>query len=159
MPSSYGPALMPLGAADDISSERLRLQQLRSINDLQAGAHDAWWLIESQEITRGDAAAVIQVMAEASGLVDTYGDAIVSAWMAADFAEPELEAKQSTTVPSDGISNEELDPKAVANDVARRTGQQLIMRRASEIAPEPITWQAPRRGCPRKVRAAEGVTP
>jgi len=70
----------------------------------------------------------------------------------AGFAEPELEAKQSTTVLSDGISNEELDAKAVANDVARPG-------RASEIASEPITYQAPRRGWPRKVRAAEGVTP
>jgi hypothetical protein len=157
VPSSYDPALMPLGAAD-ARSERLRLQQLRPINDLQAGAHDAWWLIESQEITRGDAAANIQVMSGASGLVDTYGDDILSAWMAAGFAEPKLEAKQSTAVLSDGISTEKLEAKAVANDVTRPADQQLIIRRVSEIASEPITYQAPRRGWPRKVHAAEGVT-
>jgi hypothetical protein len=151
VPSSYNSALMPVGAADDISSEkRLRLQQLRPIkclDDLQAAAHDAWWLIESQEITRGDAAADIQAMA--------YGDDIISAWMVAGFAEAELEAKQWTTVPSD----EELDAKAVANNVARPAGQKLITRCASEIAPEPITWQPSRRRRPRKARAAEGVTP
>jgi hypothetical protein len=97
-------------------------------------------------------------MAEVSGLVDRYGDDIVSVWMAAGFAEPKLEAKQSTTVLSDGISTEKLDAKAVANDVARPAGQQFIIRRVSEIASEPNTYQAPRRGWPRKVYAAEGVT-
>jgi hypothetical protein len=58
-----------------------------------------------------------------------------------------------------GDDIEELAAKAVANDVARSAGQQLIIRRASENAPKPSTWQAPRRGWPRKVRAAEGVTP
>jgi hypothetical protein len=151
VPPSYDPALMPLGAADAMSA-RLRLQQLRPINDLQAGVHDAWWLIEPQEITRGDAAANIQVMAEASGLVDTYGDDVVSAWMAAGFAEPELKPKQSTTVRSEPISNEGLDAKAVVDDVACPSAQ-----RALEIASEPT--RLPHCGSPRNAGAAEGVTP
>jgi hypothetical protein len=49
--------------------------------------------------------------------------------------------------------------KVNATQTAAQHPQQLIIRRASENAPEPITWHAPRRGWPRKVRAAEGVTP
>ena len=84
------------------------------------------------------------------GLIDMYGDDIVSARITAGFAEPALKPKQSTTVRSEPISNEELDAKAVANDVACPSAQ-----RALEIASEPT--QLLHCGSPRNARAAEGV--
>jgi hypothetical protein len=88
VPSSYDAAPTSLGAVDDISPpDRLRLRQLRPIkclDDLQAAARDAAWI---KEIPRGDASEDLQEMARSAGLIDTFGDNIVAAYMAAGFEQ------------------------------------------------------------------------
>jgi putative DNA primase/helicase len=114
VPFPYDRAPTSVAAADDISPpERLRLQQLRPIKclvDLQAAARDA---ARIDEMPRGDASEDLWEMAERNGLVDTYGDNTVTAYIAAGFDEGDKDAGQSSTAPNDN-SNDELDERALA---------------------------------------------
>jgi putative DNA primase/helicase len=135
----------------DDADFRRYLRQMRPINSLEelgAAAFDAGRIILSGEVSRADAAADLRAMAW--HLVCRFGEDAVQAVIAASFREVEFEAKQTSAAPNDESSNDDLrndefDARSDMGRETRRAGQQLVIRRASKIVPEPITWIWPGR--------------
>jgi putative DNA primase/helicase len=130
-----------------------RLRQARpilSLDDLGFAACEAARLVRDGTVGRIEAVDDLYRMAEGAGLVSRYGDDVVQAYIGAGFEAIKIEPNQANGTRFEDWDTDDLDARAQGSGGIDAEGTKAphppqgkrvaVLRRASDIEPEPIDW-------------------
>jgi putative DNA primase/helicase len=131
---------------------RQRLAQVRPIRNLEqlgTAACEAARFVRDGIVGRAEAADILYRMAEGAGLVFRYGDDVVQGYISAGFEAIKIESSPASSRFEDW-NEDEFDTQAwngggrdADTDAEASPGQGkriAVLRTASDIEPEPISW-------------------
>jgi hypothetical protein len=146
------PAQQP---GSDIPQGLRQVWPIRSLEDLGIAACEAARMIRDGTVGRIEAVDDLYRMAEGAGLVFRYGDDIVQAYVSAGFEAIKIEPNEANAPWFEDCDNNDFDAQAQgpsdshgadthAQDTEAtrppRSKRVAVLRRASNIEPEPIDW-------------------
>jgi putative DNA primase/helicase len=139
----------------DIPQGLRQLWPIRSLDDLGVAACEAARLVRDRTVGRIEAVDGLYRMAEGAGLVYRYGDDVVQAYIGAGFEAIKIEPKEANGTRFEDGDTDDLDAQAQRSGSSHGTdtdaegteaphppqGKRVaVLRRASDIEPEPIDW-------------------
>jgi putative DNA primase/helicase len=139
-------------APPDIQQRLRQARPIGSLQDLGVAACEAARLVRDGIVGRAEAADVLYRMAEGAGLVLRYGDDVVQGYISAGFEAIKIEPNHANGARFEDWDSDHLDAQAQgsggshgadpdAEDSEPPQGKRVaVLRRASNIEPEPIDW-------------------
>jgi putative DNA primase/helicase len=121
------------------------MRPIHGLDDLGIAACEAARLVRDGVVGRAEAADVLYRMAEGAGLVSRYGDDVVQAYIGAGFEAIKIEPNQPKGTRFEDWDSDDLDAQAQGSGDSHGAdppqGKRVaVLRRASNIEPEPIDW-------------------
>src|SRR3989442_2593672 len=111
-PTSMANAMAPAQSVIDFQRRLQQRRLIKTLDDLACAAVDAGRIVATTEMARGDAAADLQDMAMAGGLVAKHGDDMVTGCIGAGLYLGEKEAEER-------LEKTHLHEKALSSDTDR----------------------------------------